>query len=238
VQRLEIVARACELIVRPNETPEDGKTTRTIEELMDEVIRRGIVPDISWSSVQRIIDAETAWYFDPGTYQVIVFDPTTMTTDGNTIDFSGMLEQDYNLTLGNVSRLDDSLVISAQYWDADWNSLSLTRAAIIDIESHEVSYTDDTRCGSTRSHAKDSAGNVYVGAHPGESLWGAAGLANEDAPKPCLIRIKSGGTEFDDEYYVNLEQASAGKVVGRFMQGQDNHAYVYVHGRHRRRHRR
>jgi hypothetical protein len=47
VQRLEIVARACELIVRPNETPEDGKTTRTIEELMDEVIRRGIVPDIS-----------------------------------------------------------------------------------------------------------------------------------------------------------------------------------------------
>jgi WD40 repeat protein len=55
VQRLEIVARACELIVRPNETPEDGKTTRTIEELMDEVIRRGIVPDISWSSVQRIL---------------------------------------------------------------------------------------------------------------------------------------------------------------------------------------
>jgi hypothetical protein len=44
-QRLEIVARACELIVRPNETPEDGNT-RTIEELMDEVIRRGIVPDI------------------------------------------------------------------------------------------------------------------------------------------------------------------------------------------------
>lgn len=55
MQRLEIVARACELIVRPNETPEDGKTTRTIEELMDEVIRRGIVPDISWSSVQRIL---------------------------------------------------------------------------------------------------------------------------------------------------------------------------------------
>lgn len=55
MQRLEIVARACELIVRPNETPEDGKTTRTIEELMDEVIRRGIVPDINWSSVQRIL---------------------------------------------------------------------------------------------------------------------------------------------------------------------------------------
>lgn len=55
MQRLEIVALACELIVRPNETPEDGKTTRTIEELMDEVIRRGIVPDISWSSVQRIL---------------------------------------------------------------------------------------------------------------------------------------------------------------------------------------
>lgn len=55
VQRLEIVARACEPIVLPNASPEDGKTTRTIEELMDEVIRRGIVTEISWSSVQRIL---------------------------------------------------------------------------------------------------------------------------------------------------------------------------------------
>ncbi len=55
MQRLEIVAHACELIVRPNETPKDGKTTRTIEELVDELIRRGVVTDISWSSVQRIL---------------------------------------------------------------------------------------------------------------------------------------------------------------------------------------
>lgn len=187
----------------------------------------GVTSTVSASDIIQFIDAETAWYFDPGTYQVIVFDPTTMTTEGDTIDFSGMMEQDYNLTLGNVSRLGDSLVISAQYWDADWNSLSLTRAAIIDIDSHEVSYADDTRCGSTRSHAHDSAGNLYIGAHPGESLWEAAGLANEDAPKPCLVRINVGEAEFDDEYYVNLEEASGGEVVGGFMQGEDNHAYVY-----------
>jgi hypothetical protein len=175
----------------------------------------------------EIVDEETAWYFDTSTYQVIVFNPTTMTTEGDTIDFSGILEGDNDLALGLVSRLDDSLVISAQYWDTDGNAVSLTRAAIIDIDSHDVNYADDTRCGSTRFHALDASGNLYIGAHPGESLWQAAGLGTEDAPKPCLVRINSGDTEFDTDYYVNLEEVSGGKVVGGFMQGDDNHAYVY-----------
>jgi transposase len=55
VQRLEIVARACEPIVVPGASPKDGKTTRTIDDLLNEVIRQAIVTDISWSSVQRIL---------------------------------------------------------------------------------------------------------------------------------------------------------------------------------------
>ncbi len=179
------------------------------------------------NGVIQVIDEQTAWYFDAETYQAIVFNPTTMTTDGVTVDFSGILEQDYNIVLGYVSRLDDALVISAQYWDADWNALSLTRAAVIDIESQDVEYADDTRCGSTRFHAKDDEGNLYIGAHPGEALWQAAGLGAEDAPKACIIRMKSGETEFDSDYYVDLQEASGGRVVGGFMQGDDGHAYVY-----------
>lgn len=175
----------------------------------------------------QLIDDETAWYFDTSTYQVIIFNPTTMTTEGDTIDFSGILEGTHDLVLGGVSRLDDALVISAQYWDMDGNPVSLTRAAIIDIESRDVTYADDTRCGSTRFHVKDDDGNLYIGAHPGESLWQGAGLGLDDPPKPCLVRIRRGETAFDTNYYVDLEQISGGKVVGGFLQGSGNSAYVY-----------
>lgn len=55
VQRLELVALACEPVVPPGKTPEDGKTTRTIRELVEEAIRRGIVQEIGWSTVQGLL---------------------------------------------------------------------------------------------------------------------------------------------------------------------------------------
>jgi transposase len=55
VQRLEIIAVACEPVAPPGETPPNGKTTRTIDELVDEVVRREIVPSIGWSTVQGLL---------------------------------------------------------------------------------------------------------------------------------------------------------------------------------------
>ncbi|HEX9260219.1 MAG TPA: IS630 family transposase [Acidimicrobiales bacterium] len=65
VQRLEIIAAACEPVIplakkpkdeKPkDEKPKDGKTTRTIAQLVDEVQRRGIVSSIGWSTVQRLL---------------------------------------------------------------------------------------------------------------------------------------------------------------------------------------
>jgi transposase len=49
---LEIIALACE----PVPEKEDGTTDRTIEEVRQEAIRRGAVDDISWSSVQRLLE--------------------------------------------------------------------------------------------------------------------------------------------------------------------------------------
>lgn len=55
VQRLEIIATACEPVVGPGEKPNGGKTTRTIAELVDELIGRGIVATIGWSTVQGLL---------------------------------------------------------------------------------------------------------------------------------------------------------------------------------------
>jgi len=50
VARLEVIALACEPVKR-----RDGRTRRSIEDLRQEVLSRGIVESISWSSVQRIL---------------------------------------------------------------------------------------------------------------------------------------------------------------------------------------
>jgi len=48
--RCEIIAIACDPI-----TTSDGKTTRTIEDVMRQALQRGVVEEIGWTSVQRIL---------------------------------------------------------------------------------------------------------------------------------------------------------------------------------------
>jgi len=50
VTRLELIALACEPVER-----HEGKTTRTIAELVDEAIARRLVDGIAWSSYQRLL---------------------------------------------------------------------------------------------------------------------------------------------------------------------------------------
>src|SRR6266508_4703926 len=50
VTRLELIALACEPVER-----HEGKTTRTIAELVDEAVARRLVDGIGWSSYQRLL---------------------------------------------------------------------------------------------------------------------------------------------------------------------------------------
>lgn len=52
VERCEIIAVACAPIITSKE-----KTSRTIDDVMQRVLERGIVQEISWTSVQRILSA-------------------------------------------------------------------------------------------------------------------------------------------------------------------------------------
>lgn len=56
VARMELIALACEPVVMPSyDQPKDGVTRRTLEDLVEEAARRGIVDRISWSSYQRLL---------------------------------------------------------------------------------------------------------------------------------------------------------------------------------------
>ncbi len=56
VERMELIALACEpVVVHAYDQPKDGVTKRTIEDLVLEATRRGIISGISWSSYQRLL---------------------------------------------------------------------------------------------------------------------------------------------------------------------------------------
>ena len=67
---------------------------------------------------------------------------------------------------------------------------------------------------------------MYFGSHGALSIYAAAGLAPDDTPPACIVRIKKGEAEFDPDYFVDLEAVSGGGVVGSLLQGVDGHAYV------------
>jgi len=176
-------------------------------------------------NVIQIIDDQTAWYFDNENFRVIVFDPSTMTTEGETISYDGMQEENHDLGMGFVTRMGDYLVVPAQYWELpDEYTAQLTRAAFIDINDHSVTYADETRCGGIGFQVTADNGDVYFGPHPGGAIWAAAGL--EPNLRPCLLRVKAGETEFDPDYHVDLGDEFDGELIAGLEQGDDNHAYV------------
>lgn len=55
VQRMEIIALACEPCVAPGSLPKDGVTTMTLDAILATALERGIAESLSWTTVQRVL---------------------------------------------------------------------------------------------------------------------------------------------------------------------------------------
>jgi hypothetical protein len=177
-------------------------------------------------NVMQFVAEDRAYYFDNENLQVVIFDPTSMTTLGS-FSIAGLEQEGQELALNFVHRDGDRFIVTARYWDLiDGTTTPLVRAAIVDATNEAVAYIDDTRCGDIAFDATDDAGHLYLGSHPGHAVYMAAGLDGEAPPPQCLLRIKQGESQFDPEYFVNLSELSGG-VVGGLLQGTSDRAYVF-----------
>jgi len=179
--------------------------------------------------VVQVIDEERAYYIDIENFQVIVFNPssTPMTIyEDETFDFGELEVGELWGQVGTLVRDDDRVIVVGRYWDADDTTTPLVKAAIIDTESNDVTYIEDTRCSNAASAIVDPEGNIYFGSHPGLGVAHEAGLEDSDSTPPCIIRIQSGESEFDENYFVDLESVAGRAGVGTLLQGVDGHAYV------------
>lgn len=189
--------------------------------------------------VIQFIDRDHAYYIDFKTLQVIPFNPssTPMTIYPDDIfSFEELLDggEDYVGDAAVVKRIGERVFVTARFWNVEgvkaplvYDAASpLVKVAIIDVAAGTVEYASDDRCGQGAWVTTDPDGNLYVGSHAALATASAAGVNDEASPPPCIVRIKSGESEFDPDYFVDLGELADGAPVGTLLQGADGYAYV------------
>jgi hypothetical protein len=187
----------------------------------------GIASGLGIKDPLHFIAADRAYFIDGKTQQVVIWNPETLKTI-DTFALDGFPEGDLFMGLNFVHKDGDRLLLSARYWRPDDTAALLTRVAIIDTTDDSVTYVDDTRCGNIAFQAHDRDNNLYLASHPAQTAVIAAGLAGDPVAESCIIRINSGQNEFDQDYYVSLDDLVGGSAGG-IMQGAGDEAFILKH---------
>lgn len=181
-------------------------------------------------NVIQVIDDDTAWFFDHDNGRVMIFNPSDMSTTGETIDYYAIYDG-LDLVagdwpdIGDVGRVGDYIAVPMFWYAVTDDTIPLdTRIALINTRNNDVTILTDDRCAGSNVMANDSDGNLYFGPHGAAALWSAEGSAGDAVP--CIIRILNGQDEVDQDYLVNLNALNGGKAVVGPFQGRGDTAYV------------
>lgn len=181
-------------------------------------------------NVIQVIDEQTAWFFDHANGRALYFNPSNMSANGTTIDYSEIydrldLDADWP-DIGDIGRVGEYLAVPMFWYSGADDTIPVeTRVALISTLDESVTIAKDTRCAGSSVMSNDSAGNLYIGPHAAAALYSAAGDAGDAVP--CIIRIKNGESEIDQDYLISLNELSDGKAVGGLYQGPGNYGFVF-----------
>lgn len=97
---------------------------------------------------------------------------------------------------------DGKLFIFSEHWNLTTSaSYPVSRVAVLDLETNNVTYTTDNRCGGLIWMAQGADGALY-----GSTALGAFNVLQRPAtPGPCVLRIAKNSTEFDTQYYADMK---------------------------------
>lgn len=209
---------------------------RLSDDNVGEMIGSTLVPELGFQGNIAFQDEETAYIGGSGS--IVIFNPSTMSKTG-LIDWSSMsrVGEVTDFPVPGASIQGDGvteIIISGNYMYAalyqmyDFNtftpatntcSILVIDLSKVDTESSDnsdalVEVITDTRGSFTGAWNtgggvyymnKTANGDIYVLCH---NVFGGA-RAIMDKPA-CILRIRSGATSFDSDYYFDLETASQG----------------------------
>jgi hypothetical protein len=175
----------------------------------------------SFGAALAWVDAETAYYFDliSGQNQVIKWNPTDMVIE-DTVSIPDFDKEGLSPNFKTQVTIDDKIVLPITW--ANFTGGDIYEKAVIAVFSAETGeleqLVEDERCMATQDSFVED-GKVYV---IGDNFNGLADLASSetDLPPPCLLRWTPGESEFDQDFYVDLEETvGTGLISGGLGRG-------------------
>lgn len=163
---------------------------------------------VSGTVQTAFISPTRAYSMARGELQIVVWNPRKMEIIGS-IDASAALDSDYpEYDYGEPLRFGDHVV-----WPILWNDSEGLRhrpevgVVFAHAETEDPAFVAlDKRCGGSWTLFEDEEGDLYV---TGATYFGYGqfyGKQADSQPNDCLLRIRAGETEFDPDYYVDLDE--------------------------------
>ncbi|MCG8423914.1 MAG: hypothetical protein MJE77_38960 [Proteobacteria bacterium] len=174
------------------------------------------------------VSGSKAYFFDPQTLQIILWNPSAMTIT-DTIDLAELTEADTVVAFSQspILRQNDALIMLVGWRGADNLSIvSKAGVVVLDVTDDSVQIATDDRCGYVRDGVLGSDGKLYMATE----AYGTAvhRLDASAAPKPCLLRFDIENRQFDAAFHVELESLVGGAAAGSLIAGPSSGAYLRV----------
>lgn len=176
-----------------------------------------------------------AYALDFAGFQVIAFNPTDMTlidTDKSTaaidtISLASLAEADLPRTWSVFPTTDgDRFVATIGFYGQDWSDSGDTKLVIIDSKDNSLATDSVDNCSAVSGSAKDSAGNMYFASYDEAALAHAQGRGEY---LPCMIRVLAGANEFDDSYFMNMQNlTNNGRMAMGAVTGNGDFGYNLI----------
>jgi hypothetical protein len=147
--------------------------------------------------------------------QIIVWNPSEMTVIGS-IDTSAALDPDYpSFDYGEAVVFGDYVAWPILWYDEDNADYKPAVDVILASASSEAPAfnVSDRRCGGGWGLFTDDEGDLYA---LGNAFFGYAHFFDREPARQlndCLVRVRAGSTEFDPDFYVDLNRAASSPVV-------------------------
>lgn len=179
----------------------------------------GVVSASPEQSTVTFVSDTKAYFPDPPSGRLIVWNPSTMEITGE-IDLG--IEPLDGLEPGapasHVLRPDGKLFIPIHWASDDFVTLGdRVRVITVDTETDSVVATDDDdRCGYAFHATLGDDGATYIDGGPWTRVY-ADVLGEGFGATPCHLRVIPPESSFDDSYFVDLSTLTEGRPTGDFF---------------------
>ncbi|HTV24418.1 MAG TPA: hypothetical protein VMG12_37255, partial [Polyangiaceae bacterium] len=151
-----------------------------------------------------------AYFLDTAQLQAIIFDPAAMIITG-TVSLAGAAREGFATGFGAAVTREDAVYFPAMWFDdQDWDDVPAGSMLVrLDLETDEVTMTNDARCAGMARALTTDAGDTYWFSSDYNTM-ARRGYGPEHGVPDCALRLRAGDTAFDPDWQLDLASRTGG----------------------------